>query len=231
MHDMAASGLGDLNRDDGKLIVARTHTGKKFRYEPIKKEAKAEPGTTGTGTGNTKLRGMSAGEDRKPVQVNSRTSDRDATNVITPDEFEEQNMQMLYGNRDFKEKAADAVLNMQAAADEEPLDKEIVALLVGTTDVERADLIEELTRKAFVLLEAGEIKEAQEHLGKATKIAETYEKLQEELTGLRRIMVEEPDGARQEGEVLVKLRKELAKEDFLSIFGGDARFAHFIGQW
>jgi len=163
MHDMAANGLGDIREDDGKLIVAKSHTGKKFRYEPIKKEAKRPEEASGTATGNMKLKGMGAKEERQPAEVNSRTADRDSTNVITPDEFEEENMRMLYGNLELKMK--------QAADDDEPLDKEIVELLVGTTDVERADLIEELTRKAFVLLEAGEIKDAQQHLSKATKIA------------------------------------------------------------
>jgi len=44
-------------------------------------------------------------------------------------------------------------------------------------------------------------------------------------------MVEQSNPARDEGEVLAKLRKELAQEDFVSIFGSKAKFSSFIGSW
>merc|ERR1711972_55834 len=51
--------------------------------------------------------------------------------------------------------------------------------LLELTPVQRADVVDEITRKAFVLMEAGEVAEATAHLGRATRIGAAFQKLQE----------------------------------------------------
>jgi len=228
MHDMSARGLGDINKDEAPLIRAKT-VKKKFSYEPVKQKTTKNPELEFRDykLKTTNWKGASP-ETRK---VNMRVSNTDKKEVISAQEFEAQSMmsnhQMMTGMRD-----DEIQVELPIKKDDgEPVDKEILEMLIDTSDVERADMIEELTRKAFVLMEAGEIKEAQQCLKKAGKIATTWEKLQEELTGLRRVLSERPNPEKEESEILVKLKRELHQDDFSSIFGAKAKFTSFIGQW
>ncbi|CAE7674754.1 unnamed protein product [Symbiodinium necroappetens] len=113
----------------------------------------------------------------------------------------------------------------EVAAEVNGMDEAFLSDLVGMTSVERADMIDELTRKAFMLMEAGEISEAKEHLQRATRIGEAFERLSQELE----VVQEKKGRAKTETEVVMELRKELHQEDFSKIFGAHARFARFIG--
>lgn len=122
------------------------------------------------------------------------------------------------------------VAEAKAAEDDEELQ-----LLLKLTPVERADIIDEISRKAFVLMEAGEIKEAREHLDRVTRIGAAFQRLDEVQNPGREKKEEPPPGEKKkaysEGEdaVLNGIRKELHKEDFLDLFAG--RWSHFIGSW
>lgn len=106
----------------------------------------------------------------------------------------------------------------------------LAALLKDMDDVARADLVEKYTRSAMVLMEAGEIEQATKELARVRRIADLFMKLEgiaaqptpEKKTG---------SGMSKEEWVLFELRRELAKEDFRAIFGGDARLAFLIGSW
>ncbi|CAE7341995.1 hypothetical protein AK812_SmicGene28740 [Symbiodinium microadriaticum] len=113
----------------------------------------------------------------------------------------------------------------EVAAEVNGMDEAFLSDLVGMTSVERADMIDELTRKAFMLMEAGEISEAKEHLQRATRIGEAFERLSQELE----VVQEKKGRAKTETEVVMELRRELHQEDFSKIFGAHARFARFIG--
>lgn len=110
--------------------------------------------------------------------------------------------------------------------------KDGIPNMLAITEVERADLIEGLTRKAFVLMDAGEIDEAQKLLRRATQVADAFQKLQDIIDRrVRKQTDEEFLNLPTEGNVLVALQKELHGEDFSEIFGGKARWASFIGGW
>jgi len=103
--------------------------------------------------------------------------------------------------------------------------------LLSMTEVQRADLIDELTRKAFVLMEAGEVSQATEFLNRASAVSTVFAKLEEELAEQDEyITVEEPvERGQSEPELLQKMRRDLHKDDLAAIFGG--RLAQFIGNF
>lgn len=111
-------------------------------------------------------------------------------------------------------------------------DGEVLPNIAEMDDVARADVIDDLTRKAVVLMEAGEISEATALFDKITRIADLFQELQT-LTeqGRGPMSDEEFLKLKPEQEVLMQLRRELHKEDFSKIFGGQAKMAIFIGGW
>jgi len=114
------------------------------------------------------------------------------------------------------------------------LDEEMVKSLVEMTDVERADLIDELTRKAFVLMEAGEMEEATKQLKQVTRIGGAFQRLNE-LQGYvkpkRRKTDDEYLRMRSESEVLAQLKRDLENQDYAKIFGNGARYSTILGMW
>lgn len=121
------------------------------------------------------------------------------------------------------------------SAEEEAAIKEVLNDLMNMTEVERADLIDELTRKAFVLMEAGEIESATKQLQSITRISAAFQHLQKLQGGEekkpKKMTDDEFLGIRSQGEVLTQMQRELHREDFSHIFGGQARWANFIGAW
>lgn len=114
----------------------------------------------------------------------------------------------------------------EVAAEAPDMDEDFLKDLLEMTAVERADLIEELTRKAFVLMEAGEIPEAKQHLDRASRIAGAFDRLNQEFEIIRE---KKSAQRRDETQVVLELQKELDKEDFNMIFGAKAKLARFIG--
>mmetsp|Transcript_149882 Transcript_149882/g.481564 ORF Transcript_149882/g.481564 Transcript_149882/m.481564 type:complete len:515 (-) Transcript_149882:155-1699(-) len=118
--------------------------------------------------------------------------------------------------------------------------KEFEALL-AMTSVERADIIEEITRKAFVLMDAGDIDEAAQQLKRATRMGETFQQLAENEGWIRKRVakserpalefeMETPMGKiSQEDMVIYNFRKQLHKEDFSGVFGAGGRQSRWIG--
>lgn len=118
--------------------------------------------------------------------------------------------------------------------------KEFEALLAMTA-VERADIIEEITRKAFVLMDAGDIDEAAQQLKRATRMGETFQQLAENEGWIRKRVakfertalefeMETPMGQiSQEDMVIYNFRKQLHKEDFSGVFGAGGRQSRWIG--
>ncbi|CAK9066138.1 unnamed protein product [Durusdinium trenchii] len=110
----------------------------------------------------------------------------------------------------------------EVAAESPDMDEDFLKELLEMTAIERADLIEELTRKAFVLMEAGEIPEAKQHLERASRIAAAFERLNQEVEIIRE--KRSAGGRVDETQVVLELREELDSEDFAKIFGPQARF-------
>mmetsp|Transcript_100555 Transcript_100555/g.139753 ORF Transcript_100555/g.139753 Transcript_100555/m.139753 type:complete len:256 (-) Transcript_100555:29-796(-) len=118
-------------------------------------------------------------------------------------------------------------LMKEVAAESEDMDEDFLKDLLEMTEVQRADLIEELTRKAFVLMDAGEIAEAKQHLDRASRIADAFDRLNQEFEIIRE---KRSTGQRKdETQVVLELQKELDKEDFNMIFGARAKFSRYIG--
>lgn len=110
--------------------------------------------------------------------------------------------------------------------------EEILPELLKMTDIERADLIDELTRKAFVLMEAGEVKAATEQLERVARVGAAFQHLvSSDDKKDSRMSDEEYLGVRSQAEVLTQMQRELHQDDFVHIFGGKARWANFIGAW
>eukprot|EP00913_Durusdinium_trenchii_P021042 g19775.t1 len=109
----------------------------------------------------------------------------------------------------------------EVAAESPDMDEDFLKELLEMTAIERADLIEELTRKAFVLMEAGEIPEAKQHLERASRIAAAFEPFA--LQEVEIIREKRSAGGRvDETQVVLELREELDSEDFAKIFGPQA---------
>jgi len=109
---------------------------------------------------------------------------------------------------------------------------EVLPELLKMTDLERADLIDDLTRKAILLMEAGEVKEAKEQLERVARIGAAFQYLAtEDDTAPTKQTDDEYLGVKSQAEVLTQLRRELHQDDFVHIFGGKARWARFIGAW
>mmetsp|Transcript_39233 Transcript_39233/g.73167 ORF Transcript_39233/g.73167 Transcript_39233/m.73167 type:complete len:260 (-) Transcript_39233:84-863(-) len=138
-----------------------------------------------------------------------------------------QSFKERWVTKDVEEKKDPKELISEVAAETEGLDEDFLTDLVDMTAVQRADLIDELTRKAFMLMEAGEIAEAKDHLQRASKIAAAFERLSQEL---QYVIREKQATSPTETQVVMELRKELNNEDFERIFGSEARFARFIGS-
>lgn len=131
-----------------------------------------------------------------------------------------------------KVKETTSQTEVQAGAKVELSAKDKVVLeglpdLLELTSVERADLIDELTRKAFVLMDAGEVAQAKIHLDRAARIAGAFQQLTSQATG-------KADGKKEDfkagniDEILVQLQRELHNDDFVRIFG-NKRFSEFMG--
>jgi hypothetical protein len=112
--------------------------------------------------------------------------------------------------------------------------------LLELPEVERADMIDELTRKAFVLMEAGDIDEATTMLNRASAMStvlagldedgedeEDEEDLEEDELDIEALLISGDSYERGDNEILPKLRRELDREDFIGIFGG--KYSEFIG--
>merc|ERR1719507_65601 len=102
------------------------------------------------------------------------------------------------------------------------------------TEIERADLIDKLTRKAFVLMEAGEVKYATKQLEQVSRIGAAFQHLMQAQDGhatAKRETDEEYLKLKTEPEILMKMRAELHQEDFVCIFGHKAKWARFMGPW
>jgi len=117
----------------------------------------------------------------------------------------------------------------KAATDEAKKD---LPNLLAMTEVERADVIDGLTRKAFALMEAGDVAEATTYLKRAAAVVAAFKNLEdtilEEVEDRGPLSWEEDLQKMQtEGQILTKLRRELHKDDFQGVFGG--RYAQWIG--
>jgi len=129
-----------------------------------------------------------------------------------------------------KARGAEESAREKAAADEAKKD---LPNLLAMTEVERADVVDGLTRKAFALMEAGEVAEATTYLSRASAVVAAFKNIEEtlaaeELEDRGPLSWEEDlDRMKAEGEILTKLRKDLHKEDFQGIFGG--RLSQWIG--
>jgi len=106
--------------------------------------------------------------------------------------------------------------------------------LLAMTEVERADVVDRLTRKAFALMEAGEVTEATTYLNRASKVVAVFKNLEDTIAAAEELEETEPlswekdlDRMKAEGEILTKLRRELHKDDFQGIFGG--KYNQWIG--
>ncbi|CAJ1410473.1 unnamed protein product [Effrenium voratum] len=115
----------------------------------------------------------------------------------------------------------------EVAADMQDMDEDFLKNLLEMTEVQRADHIEELTRKAFVLMEAGEINEAKEHLDRASRVASAFERLNQEFEIIRKKQYAYQ--RKDETQVVLELQRELHRDDFDMIFGAKAKLARFIG--
>jgi len=160
------------------------------------------------------------------------TSDTD--NVTTAGDFQANVAMGSYAHKPYQKKE-DVVEVL--SPEEEAVIQEVLKDLIGMADVERADLIDELTRKAFVLMEAGEVQEATEHLQRITRISAAFQYLQrlqagEEKTQTKKKMTDEEYlGIKSQDEVVTMMRAALDSDDFRHVFGGKARMAFFIGSW
>lgn len=131
---------------------------------------------------------------------------------------------------------SEAVQDAEAKIAEQLDDAELQAL-VKLTPEQRADVIDELSRKAFILMEAGEIKEAMQHLDRIKRIGAAFQRLDEAQNPNKvRQRRPDPDKRREtssfydaEGEdgVVRKMREELHVDDLRGIFAG--KLATFIG--
>lgn len=118
----------------------------------------------------------------------------------------------------------------EVAETEEDMQTDTLAsMLMDMDEVARADLVEKYTRSAMVLMEAGEIEQATKELARVRRIADLFMKLEGIVAQPQK--EERKSGMSKEEWVLFELRRELAKEDFRGIFGGDARLAFLIGSW
>ncbi|CAJ1365302.1 unnamed protein product [Effrenium voratum] len=134
----------------------------------------------------------------------------------------------------------------EVAADMQDMDEDFLKNLLEMTEVQRADHIavpsgarkgppnfrkvqktglnsEELTRKAFVLMEAGEINEAKEHLDRASRVASAFERLNQEFEIIRKKQYAYQ--RKDETQVVLELQRELHRDDFDMIFGAKAKLA------
>eukprot|EP00929_Paragymnodinium_shiwhaense_P002887 TRINITY_DN1031_c0_g1_i2.p1 TRINITY_DN1031_c0_g1~~TRINITY_DN1031_c0_g1_i2.p1 ORF type:complete len:297 (+),score=59.50 TRINITY_DN1031_c0_g1_i2:38-928(+) len=120
--------------------------------------------------------------------------------------------------------------------DEEPIDTTGLPDVIEMDQHARADLVERLTKEGMKLIEAGKVDEAQEKFAKMNRIVALFERLtrppEDESKPKRRYRTDaEVMGTRSEEHVLATLRRELDKDDFVNVFGGQARHAGFIGGW
>eukprot|EP00930_Biecheleria_cincta_P005086 TRINITY_DN106006_c0_g1_i1.p1 TRINITY_DN106006_c0_g1~~TRINITY_DN106006_c0_g1_i1.p1 ORF type:complete len:384 (+),score=97.53 TRINITY_DN106006_c0_g1_i1:46-1197(+) len=148
-------------------------------------------------------------------------------NIGAPTAHDLEGSVLLKAVPDLKLKAKDTTAKSTEA--DFGLEKDFVEKLLDMSEVERADLIDDLTRKGFVLLEAGELEEAKALLDRATKIGVALQSLHEDKHGVPRR--KDKAAEQQEGEVLAKMQRELVRDDFLMIFGKDARGARAIGSF
>lgn len=120
-----------------------------------------------------------------------------------------------------------------SVAAEQHVDQNFLKELLEMTAVDRANLIDDLSRKAFMLIEAGEIQEAKSHLDRAASIAAAFQRLTDELEGRTsddpKALQDESE--RTEQEIWSQFRRELVDEDFVKIFGSQAKLAFFIGSF
>lgn len=120
-----------------------------------------------------------------------------------------------------------------SVAEEQHIDLNFLKELLEMTAVDRANLIDDLSRKAFMLIEAGEIQEAKSHLDRAASIAAAFQRLTDELEGRTSddSKARQDESERTEHEIWSQFRRELVDEDFVKIFGSQAKLAFFIGSF
>jgi len=115
-------------------------------------------------------------------------------------------------------------------------DGEDIVDLYQMNTVARADVIDSLTRKAFVLLEAGEYKEAKEQFDQVNRIVDLFQRLvaadlPEQKPKKKRVSDAEYFHVKSDQIVLMRLQAELHRDDFSKIFGAQARWGRYIGGW
>jgi len=180
------------------------------------------------------------GHDRKPIvdpfqRANNghvakpRAADNDDS-VLTSRDFEASVAMRVEGELAPKQAPAPAA---PVVVTPEDFDGAEVPDMLAMSEVQRADLIDGLTQKAFVLMESGEIQEAKELLDRASRIGGLFQQLlaaqeDNDEAGRRRSI---EDKLKSEQEILVELKRDLDPQDFLRVFGDQARFAGILGKF
>merc|ERR1712008_209960 len=125
-------------------------------------------------------------------------------------------------------------LKMPSQMPEDAKVAELLSRLMEMSEIERADLIDQLTRKAFVLMEAGKVKYATKQLEQVSRIGAAFQHLMQEQDGPAK-QHQQTDieylKLKSEPEILMKMRADLHPEDFVCVFGHKARWAQFMGAW
>ncbi|CAE8648705.1 unnamed protein product [Polarella glacialis] len=175
------------------------------------------------------VKGASAWKGGAGREVKAKRSlSKDDDDAITAMDFEEQSSmsahQMMKGDRKLS-----SVKEAIAKVANEEVDEETLARLVEMAPEARADLIDGMTRKAFLLMDAGDFKEAKVFLDRAGAIGLAFQRLTLVAEGKPIPPPRPSEKVQSEAEILAAMRRDLHHEDFVGIFGAQAKWAHFIG--